>query len=199
MAKLDCYGKYEDTNTKHLQVIYLSEVIHLTPKEISVYVDYAVSTIKNYIRKFADRLKEAKQLFKKVLNHIAGNDYDIFLNGYEKITKPCAYVIKIYDDCGFYKWLKVGKAKNLEQRMKGIARHGYKDTNISQIEVMHVFECETEDDALTMENVLRKFYKAKANSIFIPNDRFENIEFNKEEIENNSIIQSQYSLCKETF
>ena len=83
--------------------------------------------------------------------------------------------------------------------MKGIARHGYKDTDISQIEVMHVFECETEDDALTMENVLRKFYKAKANSIFVPNDRFENIEFNKEEIENNSIIQSQYNLCKETF
>ena len=199
MTKLDCYGKYEDTDTKHLQVIYLAEVIHLTPKEISNYVDYAVSTIKTYIRKFADRLKEAKKLFKKVINHIKGSDYEIFLNGYERIVKPCAYIVKVYDDIGEYRWLKVGKAKNLEQRMKGIASHGYKDTKVSKIIVQHVFECETEDDALTMENILRKFYKAKENSIFVPNDRFENIEFDKNEIENNSIINTQYKLCKQTF
>ena len=62
---LNCFDHYEDTDTKRLQVIYLSEVKKLPPKKISEYVDYAVSTIRNYIWKFKDMLSRAIALFEK--------------------------------------------------------------------------------------------------------------------------------------
>ena len=181
--KLNCYKSYEEPHIKQLQVVYLAEVKKLAPRKISEFVDYALSTIRNYICKFRDKLAEAKRLFEGL---IVSDPYP---------SKPCAYVLELFNKNDF-KWLKVGKAKDLSKRVRQLINE-YKE--IDHIEVKETFECDTEDDALTMENILRKFYKSKAESSFIPNDRFEGIRYKENELRNNTLIMTQYSLCKETF
>lgn len=66
-----------------------------------------------------------------------------------------AYIDKItfVDDSAI---TKIGKASNLESRRQQQLRHKYNNLpSIADVEVKHYFVCKSDDDATTMENVLR--------------------------------------------
>ena len=49
-------------------------------------------------------------------------------------------------------------------------------------ETIKLYAFDNDDDAYTMENILRKYFKSKEGSIFIPRDRFQNISCTKNDI-----------------
>ena len=102
-------------------------------------------------------------------------------------------MVECYDKALNLVWLKVGKTKNWPQRIKGLYRE-YRNDEVNFIKPRFFFPVDEEDDALTMENTLRKFYKNKDASIFIRNDRFRGITFDKDELLASPLINQQYKL-----
>lgn len=176
MKKLNCYDKFEDAETKQLQVIYLSEIEKLSPSKISEYVEYALSTIRTYIYKFRNRLEEAKKLFKAVcVNTIQ------LLKGYS------AYLIYLVDKTSNkILFAKVGYSKDVFTRFNQLAKH-YN----CRVLPMRQFMFDNQDDALTMENEMRKHFK-RVGAGFVPNDRFEEYEITDNDLE---YIDNRYEWC----
>lgn len=157
---------YEDTHEKHLQVVYLYHAMNMATKEIAKITDYAVSTVKIYAKKFENLLNEAIKFFKK------------------RISKPiekkhCAYLISLKDIKNVNFQTKVGYTGYFNRRMKQLLRSYSK---VADIEVIKIYYFEDEDTALMMESAMRKHFKKKTNAIFVPKDRFENIEVTAEDI-----------------
>ena len=64
------FVRYENTETKRMQVVFLREHLKLSVEEISAITGYAVSTVKKYSRKFLNLLKVAKKFFIQAKNSI---------------------------------------------------------------------------------------------------------------------------------
>ena len=64
------FVRYENTETKRMQVVFLKEHLKLSVEEISAITGYAVSTVKKYARKFLNLLKTAKKFFIQAKNSI---------------------------------------------------------------------------------------------------------------------------------
>lgn len=62
IAKISAFEKYEKTEIRHEQVVYLNSY-GLDHKTIAKITGYAVSTVKTLIRKCADLLDRAKKRF----------------------------------------------------------------------------------------------------------------------------------------
>ena len=177
---LNCFDHYEDTDTKRLQVIYLSEVKKLPPKKISEYVDYAVSTIRNYIWKFKDMLSRAIALFEKGIETV-----------FQIKKEYYAYIMNILSKNKLM-YLKIGYSCDPKRRAKEhLKRYGATD-----VEIVKLYKFDNDDDGYTMENVLRKYFKSKDGSIFIPRDRFQNIRCTNEDIE---ILDNKYDFVLNNF
>lgn len=85
-----------------------------------------------------------------------------------------AYVCEVYDRSGLL-FLKIGKSSHLNDRMKAHANNAKYGSN--GVKVQRVFPFDNPDDALTMENFLRKHYKQVAPDAYIPQDRFTELAF----------------------
>lgn len=192
--------KFEGEYIPHLQVIFLAEIEQVSIDTIAKITKYAISTIKTYCRKFANTIEKAKRFFCKV--NILEKERAERKRKREIIASAtdakapegyCAYIIECYSAKLNLVWLKVGKTKNWNQRVKALYR-AYKNDGVRLIKPRFFFSVNEEDDALTMENTLRKFYKNNPASTFIKNDRFKGISFDKDELLASSLIKQQYQL-----
>lgn len=63
MEKFNAYERCDIATFRQMQVVYLSAECGLHPAEIANITEYAVSTVRNYIRKYADLADLARDYF----------------------------------------------------------------------------------------------------------------------------------------
>ena len=190
------------TELRHSQVAYLYHVKGYSRKTIADITGYAVSTLSGMWKKVLHLVEKARRIFEigvekvqEACQYIERKFHKEIEYECEDTIKPCAYVVEHYDEYGNFLWLKTGKAKNAFVRFKQhFTDKAYKDENLGKIIVKALFPCDNEDDALTMENALRKFYKNQNNGAdFMPQDRFTRQHFKVEHMADPK-IQAQYTL-----
>lgn len=163
MAKVDVFQKFEDADTKRMQVVYLAD--HgFEPAEISKWVDYAVSTIKTYIKKFADLLDKAKKFFYHVTKKVKA-----VLRG----GKQLVYLFKFYDSDGKLICSKVGTTtrlpeQRLQEEIKYYQKHGIP---VASTEICSVIDCGA-IPCEGAESITRAAFIRKYPDAFCKNDRF---------------------------
>ena len=190
------------TELRHSQVAYLYHVKGYPRRVVSEITGYAVSTLSGMWKKVLHLVDKARRIFEIGVEKVQEACQYIERKFHKEIeyecadtVKTCAYVVEHYDEYGNFLWLKTGKAKNAFVRFKQhFTDKAYKDENLGKIIVKALFPCENEDDALTMENALRKFYKNQNNGAdFMPQDRFTRQHFIPEHMADPK-IQAQYAL-----
>lgn len=187
---------------RNLQIIYLREVLGYTPTQIAKYVtDIAVSTIKRYIYKFKDLLEEAKQYFgegiKKVVDKIKEkcNVTDLVTYNCDHKKGDCAYIIEYFNSQHDFVFLKVGMTNDIQRRINEHLRdYTKKGWDTTYAVVKKLFYAEDEEDALTLENLLRKHYKKIENNGFIKRDRFEFVRYDRDELEQDQDIMQKIQM-----
>lgn len=161
--KIDVFQTFEDTDTKRLQLLYLDK--HgFTLKEISKWTGYAVSTIKIYIKKFANRLEEACKKF----YHITLKAKKVLRSG-----KQLVYLFKFYDKHGALICSKVGTTTRLpeirlNEELKYYRKHGIE---VENAEMCSIIDCGI-IPAEGAESCARAYYIKKHPETFCKNDRF---------------------------
>lgn len=214
VSRIDCKANVDEikifarenrmnfTELRHSQVAYLYHVKGYPRKAISEITGYAVSTLSGMWKKVLHLVDKARRIFEIGVEKVQEACQYIERKFHKEIeyecadtVKPCAYVVEHYDEYGNFLWLKTGKAKNAFVRFKQhFTDKAYKDESLGKIIVKALFPCENEDDALTMENALRKFYKNQNNGAdFMPQDRFTRQHFKAEHMADPK-IQAQYAL-----
>lgn len=190
------------TELRHSQVAYLYHVKGYPRRVVSEITGYALSTLSGMWKKVLHLVDKARRIFEIGVEKVQEACQYIERKFHKEIeyecadtVKPCAYVVEHYDEYGNFLWLKTGKAKNAFVRFKQhFTDKAYKDESLGKIIVKALFPCENEDDALTMENALRKFYKNRNNGAdFLPQDRFTRQHFAPEHMADPK-IQAQYAL-----
>lgn len=193
---------------RNLQIVYLREVLGYTPTQIAKYVkDIAVATIKSYMYKFRDLLDKAKEFFgdkaKKLIDKVKEKCNVTNTVTYECDHKkaPCAYIIEYFDSQHNFCFLKVGMTNNIQRRITEHLRDYCKprkekpdgwDTTYAVVK--NLYYAEDEEDALTLENLLRKHYKKIKNNGFIKRDRFEFVRYDKNELEQDEDIMQKVQM-----
>ena len=165
--KIDVFQKFEDTEMKRMQVVYLNEY-GFTPKQIAKWVDYAESTIKTYTKKFSDLVDKAKKTF----YHVTKKVKTVLVGGAQLV-----YLFKFYDSNGNLVCSKVGTTTRLpEQRMKEEIRSYKKSKNAKIATITHADICSVIDcgsvPAEGAESVTRAYFIRKNPDKFVKNDRF---------------------------
>jgi len=168
MTRLDCMQRYDDINVRRLQILYLKEQLKMAYSEIAEIVGYAVSTVKTYCNKYREQIAEALDLFFYRRKRTPANVEWECEKGENGLYS--AYVCEIYNnDTRLY--LKIGYSAQVVDRMKAHATN--KKYNSNRVIVKRVYYFDSEEQALSMENLLRKYYKEKNHEIdFIKKDRF---------------------------
>lgn len=161
--KIDVFQKFDDTELKHLQVVYLANE-GFTVKEIVKWTDYAESTIATYIRKFADYLDQAIKTF----YHVTQKVKKVLRGG-----KQLVYLFKFYDVNDNLICSKVGTTTRLpEQRLKEEIKYYQKhDIPVDHAEMCSIIDCGALP-AEGAESITRASFIHKYPSAFCKNDRF---------------------------
>lgn len=163
MKKIDVFQKFDDTEMKRMQAVYLDSY-GFTVEQIAKWVDYAESTIKTYIRKFADLLEKAKKTF----YHVTQKAKKVLVGGHQLV-----YLFKFYDEQQELICSKVGTTTRLpEERLKEeilyYRKHGIP---VASTEICSVIDCGAIPcegaESITRAAFIRKFPQA-----FKKNDRF---------------------------
>ena len=146
-----------------VSVVYLNEY-GFTPAQISKWVDYAESTVKTYIRKFADLLEKAK----KVFYHVTKKVKKVLVGG-----RQLVYLFKFYDGQNELICSKVGTTtqlpeQRLAQEIKYYREHGIP---VERTEICSVIDCGT-IPAEGAESITRAAFIRKYPDAFKKNDRF---------------------------
>lgn len=163
MAKIDVFQKFEETDMKRMQVVYLNKY-GFDPEQISKWVDYAVSTIKTYIKKFADLLEKAEKTFYRVTKKVKA----VLVGG-----RQLVYLFKFYDSDGKLICSKVGTTTRLpEQRIKEEIKY-YQSYGIpvASTEICSVIDCGS-IPCEGAESITRAAFIRKYPEAFCKNDRF---------------------------
>lgn len=196
------FEKQENLEVRNAQIVYMAEELEMTPSEIKKYVNLAVSTIKTYIYKFADLIDKAREWFgdktKQVINKLkekCGFEDTITYDNCTPKAGDCSYIIEYFDSERNFLFLKVGMTNNISRRVKEhlkyYVNHGY-DTAYAVVKEIHY--AEDEEDALTLENLYRKHYKAIPDCGFIKRDRFATIRYDKEELEQDTALMTKVQM-----
>lgn len=166
-------GDYYGTENGRLQILYLRHKLDLCLEDIARITGYAVSTVRNYLIKYQNRLEEALDLFfynlkKPFIKN--GDNRVLWECDIPNDNIPCAYVCEIYNGVDRL-FLKIGYSAHMETRMVAHATNSRYGSD--KVIVRKVYQFNSEEQALSMENLLRKYYKDKNNcKDFIKNDRF---------------------------
>ena len=165
--KLNPHGNFEDMDIKRMQVVYLREVEHLTPREIVRFVDYSINTVKCYMYKFKHLLEKAKELFEKAVVTIVSK-ID-FVD--EEKTEKC-YLFKFYDGENIL-FSKIGTTTRkvvtrLKEEIKSYTKAGF---SISKVVIEDVVNC-GDIPAEGLESFCRAKFILKYPNTFKKNDRF---------------------------
>ena len=161
--KIDVFQKFDDVEMKRMQAVYLDSY-GFTPAQIAHWVDYAESTIKNYIRKFADLLDRAKKTF----YHVTQKAKQVLVGGSQLV-----YLFKFYDAENNLICSKVGTTtrlpeKRLQEEIRYYTQHGIP---VDHTEICSVIDCGAIPcegaESITRAAFIRRFPDA-----FKKNDRF---------------------------
>lgn len=174
--KLNPYKYYADTTTAHLQVVFLTRVLHFTYEVVSEITRYAISTIRTFYYRFKDCVEKAKQIFQY-------NDCIIW--DAAPTDKACGYVLEFWDGNKLL-FLKIGMTTNIQRRVKEHLRNYNKNKRYEKLicKVKMVYETSSEENAIIIEAALREFYKEKYKNAYIRQDRFLGVSYQQEEKDN---------------
>ena len=166
------FVRYENTETKRMQVVFLKEHLKLSVEEISAITGYAVSTVRKYARKFLKLLKTAKKFFIQAKNSIVETVCDLLDDKKEK-----CYLFKFYDENNEILFSKVGTTTRkiidrLREEIKEYKKSGF---NVCKVKVCKVIDC-GEIPAEGAESFVRARYIKKYQGTFQKNDRFMKID-----------------------
>ena len=178
--KYNVYEKQTNMEVRNAQIVYMYHELKMYPKEISKYVDLALSTIRNYVRKFIDLLDKAKQWFANSYKYIG-----------EIKNAPCAYILEFFNVNNEKMFLKVGKTKHIETRISQLL----KEYNAKRVEIKQIFYTKTENFAEMVESMLREHYQNVKNCGFVKMDRFTKAIYNFEELKNDYLLQKTLEIC----
>lgn len=163
MGKINALQELDDTDLKHLQVVYLNS--HgFKYEEIRKWTGYALSTIQGYVYKFQNLVEEAKQVF-----------YHITKKAKQVITgkRQLVYLYKFYDCDGTLICSKVGTTTRLpEDRLKEeIIYYQKHNIPVASAEICSVIDC-GDMPAEGAESITRAAFIRKYSDKFCKNDRF---------------------------
>lgn len=170
-----CYNN--DTTVRNAQIVYLHEVIKMTYADISKIVKLAVNTCSNYYHKFKIALGAmARKIFK-----IGATKRIDIITECELKKGDCAYIVEFFNEKDEFTYTKIGYSNDVFRRMKEhIDRTKYGTTKVV---VKAIFYFTDEEQALTMENAIRKYYKDKnGKADFVKRDRFSQQRLQTEEL-----------------
>lgn len=195
---MNAYSQYDDCQTKYRQIVYLSEKRGETYEFIADLTNYAVSTVRNYVRKFAHLLEEACEMFKHSrkkktqMQTVDRPEYPGIKFECPDITDKDSekfYLIRAFNAEGERVFSKVGTTiREMLIRMKEHLK-AYKDLGIVQIVVDRIWDCGN-IPAEGYESWFRAWYIRKWPDKFSKNDRFFDVDFDLEEAQN---IFTQYA------
>ena len=119
-TKLNPFDRYDNSDICHMQAVYL-DAHGFAADEISTYTGYAISTVKNYIRKFGHLLDEAKALFVRISQRVKREIWG---------PRELAYLFKFYDKDNNLVCSKVGTttrtiAIRLDEELKAVLGEFY--------------------------------------------------------------------------
>lgn len=165
MEKINPLQKFDKTETdlKHMQVVYLHEN-GFSFEEISKWTEYAVATVKSYVKKFFLLLDEAKETFKRITKKAK-----MILKG----KRQLCYLYKFYNADNELICSKVGTTTRLpEDRLKEEIVY-YKKHNIpvDHAKICSVIDCGNLP-AEGAESITRALFIRKYPEAFCKNDRF---------------------------
>ncbi len=168
MTKLNPHETYDDAYVKHLQIVFLANCEKLIPKKIAEITGYAVSTVKSYIKKFADLLDEAIKLFHNVKDVIKEVRTE-----YKNGRGEFCYLFKFYDTDNEIIFSKIGTTTRpprarLNEEIRSYKKSGF---NIGRAVIESVIDCESVPAEGAESFTRAKFIRQYPNT-FMKNDRF---------------------------
>jgi hypothetical protein len=176
-------------NIDHYRLIYLCYNTNSKDEYISKITRYALSTIKTYRNKYRCYKEKAQELFS---DGYYCNGLKVYVDcDKESIKGPCAYIMEIYDEDGFVRYLKYGKSHEVLKR----ATDHLSNYGLDFVVIKHSFPCATDLDAETLEKQLIKWHKNRCPDKYIQNDRFDRLSFD-EDILSDPTILAFYELVK---
>ena len=97
----------------------------------------------------------------------------------KKNGESYVYLIKMFDDCDSYVFLKAGKANDLKERFNTLGKELYKrsNTQIERLEVLSTWKLPDSHLAEAFEQTIHSYLSKLF--IHIPNDRYEPVELNE--------------------
>lgn len=109
----------------------------------------------------------------------------------EKVSHT--YLIKMFDTNGNWIFTKIGKADDIEKRMKDFRNHEYKRNNvtISTTEIIKTYELPNDDLAQVLERFMCNFFRKNKEVNYYPNDRFDAFEPTNEDL---NVFERYYQL-----
>ena len=180
-------------------IVYAKEKLLYSNREIADLTRLAISTVRNYINKFMCFLQRAINRFEKFVKE---EIKQIFLKDkvtYETKTNQdgcVAYFVEYFRDAEHkdFAFSKIGKSVHIRQRIKEHLRYYEKDYGTLYPVVKRLYYFTNEDDAQTMENMLRKFCKSQADCGFVKLDRFTNVRYSKKTLDNSELLRNTIAL-----
>ena len=163
MSKIDVFQKFDDLEMKRMQIVYLNDY-GFNVDEIAKWSDYAKSTIKNYIRKFADLLDKAKKTFYRITQKAK----KVLIGG-----KQLVYLFKFYNASGELVFSKVGTTTQLPEKRMSQEMREYKKSGlpVESATMNVVIDCGALP-AEGAESAVRAYYIKRFPDAFRKNDRF---------------------------
>ena len=217
MVKISAFEKYEDTEIRHEQVVYLHSY-WVDKYTIAQITGYTLSSINNLIRTCAHLLVNARKRFyvitQKALKEYrdkrikdiaiapnrlkaARHNNFVFLRAFKnyKQGNAFAYIFTFFDKDGKPQFLKIGKSERPQTRLTAeLSSYRKSNKNISYAIVNKLILAPNGDRALTIENALREHYK-KQSSDYLPKDRFLNATYDIDDLREDNFLKNTIRLC----
>ena len=195
MRKYNPYVRQEDTRRRQMQTLYLYNE-GVAVEQIATITQYAVATIRSYVRKFEDCVKEANRLFADIENPSVARsetrrrqgrtvvlDFLADCGDLEVRGEKLVYLFKFY--CGTQVNSKIGTTERtiterlVEEIDTYIKKNGWA---IDRVEIIKVISTRDVEPAL-VESRVRSDLGIKYRTNYINNDRFMDVEIPVEEFE----------------
>lgn len=179
-------------------IIYASHELNYSNREIGLLCGLKTSTIRNYIKtKLFSLLEKAIQrfgkIFGKIRERIFRKNVPIIFETSTTREGECAYIIEYFYDYEHVKkaFLKIGKTDNIKERIcQHLAEYEKKYGTLYPV-VKRLYYFADADDAQSAENALRKHYQQKENCGYIKLDRFSNVEYSAEDLDNDANLSAR--------
>ena len=195
MRKYNPYVRQEDTRRRQMQTLYLYNE-GVAVEQIATITQYAVATIRSYVRKFEECVKEANRLFADIENPSVARsetrkrqgrtvvlDFLADCGDLDVRGEKLVYLFKFY--CGTQVNSKIGTTERtiterlVEEIDTYIKKNGWP---IDRVEIIKVISTRDVEPAL-VESRVRSDLGIKYRTNYINNDRFMDVEIPVEEFE----------------